>query len=428
MLTDSQEFDEYPGNKMSFPNYSVVNNESWYFAVYDSSYFKPLGIEDSGQLALITMYSVAALLALIGNVVVILVLCFSERNRTDLNKFLINLAVSDLTMAIFCIPFSFVQAMLGYWIFGKEMCKLVAFVQQVSVTVSIYTLTAIGIDRYFAVMYPMRKRLYKQSSKIAIILIWTVSLSLAIVQLVFVQAKQYQVSEETFMAICGERWTRDSTGIVYELFIFTIAYIIPLCVLGYTYTQVALRLWGRHIPGNADRTRDLTHAKSKRKVIKMLLLLVLLFCICWLPLNILNIVSRFRLKTINIGAVHISYFCAHWLAMSNSFVNPIVYGLLNDGFRTDLTRFIALCTHREQAFRFNLTFRSSTQALSIQSLPRSRSQMSSFSLRSFVSTNTTTSKLSSERCDNLTIKAFRDFEKVKFVRSQDPTQTVQQFD
>nr|XP_006819630.1 PREDICTED: neuropeptide Y receptor-like [Saccoglossus kowalevskii] len=137
--------------------------------------------------------------------------------------------------------------------------------QQVSVTVGIYTLSAIGVDRYIAVVYPLQRRGIQHTSTITIAVIWITAVAMAVVQLFYVSTKEYPISEYNNLLICGERWPQDNAGIAYEFVIFIIAYCIPLIVLGYTYTQVIIRLWGRHIPGNADRIRDRTHQRSKKK-------------------------------------------------------------------------------------------------------------------------------------------------------------------
>ncbi|XP_069944581.1 prolactin-releasing peptide receptor-like [Cherax quadricarinatus] len=59
------------------------------------------------QVFLIFVYSLAAVLSLVGNVTVILVLAFGR--RSSVRCYLINLAVSDITMATFCIPFSYTR-------------------------------------------------------------------------------------------------------------------------------------------------------------------------------------------------------------------------------------------------------------------------------------------------------------------------------
>lgn len=99
------------------------------------------------QRFLIGLYSLTAALALIGNVLAIVVLTKGRRSSRDLRLFLINLSLSDILMAIFSIPFTFTNFIMGRWIFFPQTCPLVQSIQVVSVFVSIYTLTIIGIDR-----------------------------------------------------------------------------------------------------------------------------------------------------------------------------------------------------------------------------------------------------------------------------------------
>lgn len=70
-----------------------------------------------------------------------------KRSSRELRIFLVNLAMSDITMALFSIPFTYTDFMLGRWVFHPLFCPFVQFMQLCSVFVSIYTLTAIGIDR-----------------------------------------------------------------------------------------------------------------------------------------------------------------------------------------------------------------------------------------------------------------------------------------
>lgn len=83
---------------------------------------------DSGTW-IIFLYSVIFLLAVIGNLLVILTLIQSRRMRTITNLFLLNLAVSDLFLGVFCMPFTLVGMLLREFIFGEVMCKLLPYLQ-----------------------------------------------------------------------------------------------------------------------------------------------------------------------------------------------------------------------------------------------------------------------------------------------------------
>lgn len=85
---------------------------------------------DSGTW-MIMLYSVIFLLAVIGNLLVILTLIQSRRMRTITNVFLLNLAVSDLFLGVFCMPFTLVGMLLRDFIFGEIMCKLLPYLQGV---------------------------------------------------------------------------------------------------------------------------------------------------------------------------------------------------------------------------------------------------------------------------------------------------------
>ena len=99
------------------------------------------------QYFLIALYSITAALALGGNVMSIIVLTQGKRSSNDLRLFLVSLSASDITMSIFSIPFTYTSFILGRWIFPLCFCPLVHAMQVLSVFVSIYTLTLIGIDR-----------------------------------------------------------------------------------------------------------------------------------------------------------------------------------------------------------------------------------------------------------------------------------------
>lgn len=54
---------------------------------------------------------------------------------------------------------------------------------------------------------------------------------------------------------------------------------------------MAVKLWGSKTPGNAQDVRDLNLLKNKKKVIKMLVIVVVLFCVAWFPLQMYNVLQ-----------------------------------------------------------------------------------------------------------------------------------------
>ncbi|XP_077999616.1 substance-P receptor-like [Glandiceps talaboti] len=309
--------------------------------------YASLALPRTDQVILTFAFSVNMVLSLLGNILVLLVLLCGRSNRTDLTAFLINLSVADLTMAIFCMPFTFPTIMLGHWVFGTTMCYVAIFLQHVSVVLSIGTLTAVGIDRYFVVIFPLKARFTKSRSTILFIIVWFSAIILSTCQTIFTHFYDEYYDHKTFY-FCSEQYPSESFAKMWEICFLVVTYFLPLTVLTFTYSKIAIRLWGRHIPGNADESRDRDHSNSKQKVIKMLVVIVVMFALCWLPLHIFKLVTLYN-PSLYLGTIEsqdrmrVINACVLWLALSNSFVNPFIYGFLNEGFRADAKILLKTC-------------------------------------------------------------------------------------
>lgn len=265
------EFGCYPSNFtwLDPDNYDYDSNVT--FSRNQTRIFNSHDLTSESKIGLIFLYSTTTLLAITGNVMVILVFTVGKWSRTDLRPFLINLAIADLVMAIFCMPFTFTYVVLDTWIFSKPMCPMVLFVQMVAVTASVSTNMAIGIDRFLVVAYPLRSRLTSSRSKYVIVPIWITAIALASVNL-FVGRAYDTVLPNLTITKCEEMWPGDTPRRVYTLFVLTITYLLPMLILGVTYSKIGVILWRRTAPGNADRVRDSQQLRSKRKVCYFLLL------------------------------------------------------------------------------------------------------------------------------------------------------------
>jgi tachykinin-like receptor len=69
------------------------------------------------------------------------------KTSADLRKYLINLSATDLSMAVFTEPFNYTNVMYGFWKFLLLMCLFSRFMSICTINVSIFTFTAIGIER-----------------------------------------------------------------------------------------------------------------------------------------------------------------------------------------------------------------------------------------------------------------------------------------
>ena len=211
--------------------------------VYNVSAIQPtddVKIFQGANIFWIIMFSLTTLLALSGNLFVIIVFKFPyprKRCHTRLRPYLINLAVTDLIMAIFCMPFTFIDA-IANWVFSRPFCTCVLFLQVLSVAASIFTNVAIGINRFQSVLCPLKSFRSSRSRFWNLIVIWTCSVGLASVQLWVGRADVVGGKLR-----CGEMWPSLDAARIYTLSIFSILYAIPLAMLSVTYTAIGILLW-----------------------------------------------------------------------------------------------------------------------------------------------------------------------------------------
>lgn len=103
-------------------------------------------------------YSTVLAVAVFGNLIVIWIILAHKRMRTVTNYFLLNLAFSDVSMAAFNTLINFIYAAHGEWYFGQVYCRFHNFFPVTAVFASIYSMTAIAIDRYGRVIIKLERR------------------------------------------------------------------------------------------------------------------------------------------------------------------------------------------------------------------------------------------------------------------------------
>ncbi|GAU95034.1 hypothetical protein RvY_06719-2 [Ramazzottius varieornatus] len=341
----------------------------------------PLEMSVEEQAFFMCLYGAAIVLAVGGNLAVILVFLFGRRWKSDLSIFLVNLAFSDIVLSVFCMPFTMSQVVKHHWQFPDLLCPIVLFLQLSSVIASVFTLMAIGVDRYLFVTRPLKARLTKRKGKFVIGMIWILALTFSSIQLSVVRCSKF-IHNQVEYKDCHEDWPTPTVRQIYTVALALLTYLMPLAVLIYVYICVGRILWQRNPPGetlglraqgetsssflrsqnglnhlsipafpknplltvqnlsSAQRLQEERLINSKQRVVKMLVVIVLVFAICWFPLHLFFLAIDFLPESIRQWREELdeqsftyTFLAIHFLAMSSSYVNPIIYSFMNQNFR-----------------------------------------------------------------------------------------------
>ncbi|XP_057880844.1 neuropeptide FF receptor 2-like [Melospiza georgiana] len=290
----------------------------------------------------ITSYLLIFLLCRVGNGGVCFIVLWSRHMRTVTNLFILNLAVSDLLVGLFCMPTTLLDNIIAGWPFGSLVCKMSGMVQGISVSASVFTLVAIAMDRFRCIVHPFKPKLTVPAALAAIAVIWALAVAIMCPSAALLrlrQEKRFQLLLGTGNATrpvfwCREEWPEPAMRKAYTTVLFANIYLAPLALIALMYARISVFLSHATVPGKRGREQRCGVWRRKRKAIHMLVLVTLLFALSWLPLWSLMLLSDYgslldvQLRLIN-GYI---YPLAHCLAFSNSSVNPIIYGFCNRSF------------------------------------------------------------------------------------------------
>ncbi|XP_050023861.1 QRFP-like peptide receptor [Dermacentor andersoni] len=346
------------------------------------------------------VYGATLLLGLVGNLLIVYTVARFPRMRSISNLFLASLASADLLIVLLCVPVKFGQLFSYTWTLGELGCKLLLYVQHVSMICSVLNLTFLSIERYYAVIHPVRSRYlctFSQARRV-IIFIWLAAFLTAL-PIIFVQV-HVEMGLRRRAYWCMRDEASPGAWRSFEIYMLILVLCIPTLVMGYAYAKICAQLWmvvreRAHLTSGSACTEMLEKAPGKqgfsvngdkrflgkpsradedtvKQVIKMLILVVSLFVLCWAPILILNVLTAFG----SVSALNYSYLkplrtCFHLLSYLNSCVNPLVYGFMSRSFRVSFRDALLGCLRQGGAPQRGTTLRLSRTRTTSLSMGRS---------------------------------------------------------
>ncbi|MEQ2198357.1 Galanin receptor type 1, partial [Xenoophorus captivus] len=177
-------------------------------------------------------------LGVLGNSMVITVLARSKpgKPRSTTNIFILNLSIADLSYLLVCIPFQSTIYIMNTWVLGAFICKFSHYFFTVSMLVSIFTLSAMSVDRYIAIVHSRKSSTIRvaRHALIGVVVIWILSLAMA-APIMHYQNLFHWKDNETF---CWEVWPDQNQKKVYVVCTFVFGYILPLLLISFCYAKV----------------------------------------------------------------------------------------------------------------------------------------------------------------------------------------------
>ncbi|KAM5230818.1 kiSS-1 receptor isoform 2-T2 [Hipposideros larvatus] len=296
-------------------------------------------------------FAALMLLGLTGNSLVIFVICRHKQMRTVTNFYIANLAATDVTFLLCCVPFTALLYPLPAWVLGDFMCKFVNYIQQVSVQATCATLTAMSVDRWYVTVFPLRA-LHRRTPRLALAVSLGIWVGSAAVSAPVLALHRLSPGPQIY---CSEAFPSRALERAFALYNLLALYLLPLVATCACYGAM-LRHLGRAAvrPAPADSAlqgqllADRVGA-VRTKVSRLVAAVVLLFATCWGPIQLFLVLQALGPAGSwhpRSYAAYVLKIWAHCMSYSNSALNPLLYAFLGSHFRQAFRR-VCPCAPRQ---------------------------------------------------------------------------------
>ncbi|XP_071769139.1 alpha-1D adrenergic receptor [Centroberyx gerrardi] len=374
---------------MTYSNLMNESNDGIYFAeAYNLSLLDQIFPNDSNtsctnftldsQVVGVGIFlSVFILVAIVGNILVILSVVCNKHLQTVTNFFIVNLAMADLLLSIIVLPFSASLEVLGCWVFGRVFCNIWAAVDVLCCTASILSLCIISIDRYIGVKYCLKypSIMTERKAGVILVIVWVSSTVISVGPLL--GWKEPPPPDESICSITEEPG--------YALFSSLFSFYLPLMVILIMYfrvyvvarrttksleagvkrernksMEVVLRIHCRSVledarPASAKSSKNhpfrsslsvrLMKFSREKKAAKTLAIVVGMFIVCWLPFFFFLPLGSF-FPTLKPSET--VFKVVFWLGYFNSCINPMIYPCSSKEFQRAFTRLLRCQCHQRR--------------------------------------------------------------------------------
>ncbi|XP_039606540.1 G-protein coupled receptor 54-like [Polypterus senegalus] len=282
-------------------------------------------------------FALIMLIGLVGNSLVIYVITKHKQMRTVTNFYIANLATTDIIFLVCCVPFTATLYPLPSWIFGDFMCRFVSYLQQVTAQATCITLTAMSVDRCYTTVYPLqslRHRTPRVATAVSIG-IWIGSFVVSIPVAIYQRLDTgYWFGPQTY---CIEDFPSPYYQKAFILYTFLAVYLLPLITICVCYAFMLKRM-SRPVVEPIDNNYQVQllaerSEATRTKISKMVVVIVLLFTICWGPIQFFILFQAFDSSFQRNYETYKIKIWAHCMSYSNSSINPIVYAFMGANFR-----------------------------------------------------------------------------------------------
>ena len=289
------------------------------------------------------VFCLILVVSLVGNSCLGVIVYKTQTMRKPINYLITNMAISDLLYPLFFLPLKITELYVDSWFtssaLGQALCKLRSFLTYVSTVVSIESLVLITVDRFGAVVFPLRPPLISlKLCPFFILATWIVAMAVNSPHLFYAKLVEYPGK-----LACVSGWNKalgeSSFLAIYALAVFVLIFYIPFALLAVFYSIILVKLKTQTFPGEQSANAEEHRTRRNRNVLKMAIAIVLGFVLCFLPYSVIVLLSFFAWNGSSVSCGMIDYqYIASFMVYANCAINPCICFVFSGNYRQGLKR------------------------------------------------------------------------------------------
>ncbi|KAL1491477.1 hypothetical protein ABEB36_012071 [Hypothenemus hampei] len=253
------------------------------------------------------------------------------------------------------IDFQVGWRLTGRWIAGNAACKIVQFMRALGPYLSSNVLVCISLDRYFAVMYPLRVNAARKRGKIMLFVAWGASLIYCVPQCFVYHVKHHPDYVDFKQCVTFGSFSSEFMELMYNIISILLLYFIPLFVIIVAYSCILAEVTRTSKSDNNNAEKNVDQSKYKLRLrrsdtrsierarsrtLKMTITIVMIYIFCSTPYTMMLLWYMFDRPTAEKSLPPFVQDFFFMMVVSNSCMNPIVYG----SYVMDFKKFTCQCT------------------------------------------------------------------------------------
>ncbi|KAA0723642.1 Gonadotropin-releasing hormone II receptor [Triplophysa tibetana] len=256
----------------------------------------------------------------------------NRRKQSHVRVIITNLAVADLLVTFVVMPLDAAWNITVQWLAGDVACRSLMFLKLLAMYSCAFMTVVISLDRQAAILNPLSINQARRRNKVLLSVAWTMSIVLSVPQVFVFHVVVIDFPEQFIQCTTHGSFSSRWQETLYNMLTFTFLFLIPLLIMISCYTRILFEISKKmkdNLLSNRVQLRRSKNniPKARMRTLKMSVVIVLSFTVCWTPYYMLGLWYWFYPagleETVSQSLSHMLFV----FGLLNACLDPIIYGL-----------------------------------------------------------------------------------------------------